>query len=301
MTVYNQRLKEFHNFKCIQYGRELLNKQLRRNYDLYHYPPQFTPFKILTKGTNLNITLIESPVKNLNFIEAAKKVNHPLASLKNIKVNNSYLYESPEITKSEIIVQECSSGFKVLNNSVEDFGDAIEEWAISEFLKSPESVTSLATSNNKLPQDILQSRANIYYATNKHINNAKQTSHRRRYSDKENISAIIRGNINELNTSVKQNSTYMVNGIFTDGKSSYMGAPSVNNSKRKQLTAKGIASPESQINPLYNNNSSKDTIVVLPDNYWHPNHGEPMDLDSQYSDEPESLKPELELLVWSCS
>jgi hypothetical protein len=59
----------------------------------------------------------------------------------------------------------------------------------------------------------------------------------------------------------------MVNGIFTDGNSSYMGMQSVNNSKRKQLVAKGISSPESQANHLYDNNSSKDMIVVLPDNY----------------------------------
>jgi hypothetical protein len=301
MTVYNQRLEEFNNFKCIQYGRELMDKQLKKNYDLYHCPPQFTPFKILTKGTNLNITLIESPVKNHYYIKASDKITHPLVSFNNIKVNNNYLHKSPEIKKSEIIIQECTSSFKVLNNSVDDFGDVIEEWAMSECINTPQSVTSLATSNKKTPQDILQSRANIYYATNKHVNNAKQTSNRRRHSDKENISAIIRGNTNELNTSVKQNSTWMVNGICTDGKSSYMGMPSVNNSKKKRLTAKGIASPESQNNHLYNNNSSKDTIVVLPDNYWHPNHGEPMDLDSQYSDEPESLNPKLGLLVWYCS
>jgi hypothetical protein len=84
MNVYKQRLVEFHNFKCIQNGRELMDRQLRRNNDLYHHPPQFTPFKILTKGTNLNITLIESPVKNQYYIRAAKKITHPPATLKKI-------------------------------------------------------------------------------------------------------------------------------------------------------------------------------------------------------------------------
>ena len=56
---------------------------------------------------------------------------------------------------------------------------------------------------------------------------------------------------------------------------------------RKKLTSKGISSPDSKTKPLYNNNSSKSTIILAPDSYQHPNHGEPMDLGSEVSKEEE--------------
>lgn len=56
-------------------------------------------------------------------------------------------------------------------------------------------------------------------------------------------------------------------------------------SQRKQPTGKGIRSPESHLRMLYDTKSSKDTLQYFPDSYLHPNHGEPMDLGSDSSED----------------
>lgn len=54
---YSAHIEHKYHFDCIKYGKELMEKQLKKNYDLYHYPPKYTPFKANVQVREFSLSL----------------------------------------------------------------------------------------------------------------------------------------------------------------------------------------------------------------------------------------------------
>lgn len=112
----------------------------------------------------------------------------------------------------------------------------------------------------------------------------------RKVSDKENQP--LADYIPDLVSSVKKESTYIVSGIMSEIKNTFES--NAKNSAKLFIESKTLNPPDTHRRYLYESKSSKEGFLAHPDSYKHPNHGEPMDLGSESSDDEnqEQLSPQ---------
>ncbi|CAI2383680.1 unnamed protein product [Moneuplotes crassus] len=285
---------ESDQFNCIKNGRELMSFKLENNNDSFHSSPRYSPWKHASYENNES----DSGSEKENMNSSSNKLG-----------DKKFLdYDSPSFQTIKEEYEECSSEFKVLEESKAKMTNE-KEFKHSEIEIKP-SLTSLHTGSQiKTPSAIAltqKTKTNSnYYETlkkkyelytvetggSKCLFFNQPESEVKVDSEKKNELVFEHSEVHIKSS--PQSSTYVAQGLFPSYQSSLRKGRNETTTLTRRFHSKGVRSPESKTHPLYNSNSNCAS-GHFPDG--HNNQGEPVDLslvDSSNSD----IKQEVEVVV----